>query len=41
VRHLIERYLAEHVPRLAPDSASDYRSMTAGRSVAAAETEAR
>jgi hypothetical protein len=27
VKDLIERYLAEHVPRLAPDSASDYRSM--------------
>ena len=27
VRDLIERYLTEHVPRLAPDSASDYRSM--------------
>jgi hypothetical protein len=26
VRQLIERYLAEHVSRLAPDSASDYRS---------------
>jgi hypothetical protein len=24
---MIERYLTEHVPRLAPDSASDYRSM--------------
>ena len=27
VKDLIERYLTEHVPRLAPDSASDYRSM--------------
>lgn len=27
VKHLIERYLTEHVVRLAPDSASDYRSM--------------
>jgi integrase len=27
VKHLIERYLNEHVVRLAPDSASDYRSM--------------
>ena len=27
VKDLIERYLMEHVPRLAPDSASDYRSM--------------
>lgn len=27
VKHLIERYLTEHIPRLAPDSASDYRSM--------------
>jgi len=27
VKHLIERYLTEHVVRLAPDSACDYRSM--------------
>lgn len=27
VKHLVDRYLNEHVPRLAPDTASDYRSM--------------
>jgi hypothetical protein len=27
VRHLVERYFEEHLPRLAPDTASDYRSM--------------
>jgi integrase len=27
VRHLVERYLTEHVSRLAPDSAADHRSM--------------
>jgi integrase len=27
VKHLVERYFEEHLPRLAPDTASDYRSM--------------